>query len=111
MKEFQKRKIEEALKREDYRALSSICLEVLQASDWHEAWEKMAALVEKSGEYVLAKFMASAYALFEKHDVLSPAAREFIARDVVVCIEKTLQVIESLSRQEDSASIHRQLGV
>lgn len=110
MKEFRRRKIQEALEKGDYRALSLLCLELLQVDDWPEGWRKMNMLVETSGEYVLAKFMASAYALYKLYDVLSPATREFIARDVVICLEKTAQVIDTLSQQGGFGDIHGQLN-
>ncbi|RFA98565.1 hypothetical protein CGL51_00635 [Pyrobaculum aerophilum] len=106
MKELPRHKIKQALEREDYKLLSQLCLELLQADNWLEGWRKMEDLVRASGEYVLAKFMASAYALSRDdiYNVLSAATREFLARDVVVCLEKTAQVIVALSQQEDFAN-------
>jgi hypothetical protein len=100
-------KIREALDREDYKSLSALCLELLQVDNWLDCWRKMEKIIEASGEYVLAKFLASAYVLTrdEIYEILSPATREFLARDVVVCLEKTAQVIADLSRQVGSEGV------
>jgi len=97
MRESLRRKAEEALGRGDYKALAALCLELLEATEWLEAWRKIDKLARSSGEYVLAKFLASAYALADDgiYKALSPMTREFLARDVVVCLEKASQVLES----------------
>ncbi|ACB40499.1 hypothetical protein [Pyrobaculum neutrophilum] len=113
MRELLRHKIREALEKSDYRALARLCLEVLNAEGWLDCWRKMEGVVQRSGEYVLAKFLASAYALAqdEIYTILSPATREFLARDVVVCLEKTTQVLELLSSQEASGDIRGRGGV
>ncbi|MGC8993893.1 MAG: hypothetical protein ACP5J0_00730 [Pyrobaculum sp.] len=107
MKELPRHKIKQALEQEDYKALAQLCLELLGVDSWAEGWRKMEEIVERSGEYVLAKFLALAYALSrdEIYSALSSATREFLARDVVVCLEKTAQVIGALSQQEDFGDI------
>jgi len=113
MRELPRHKIREALERGDYKSLSSLCLELLQASDWLDSWRKMEQIAEASGEYVLAKFLASAYVLAQEeiYSLLSTATRDFLARDVVVCLEKTAQVIADLSRRGGSGDTRAQPGV
>jgi hypothetical protein len=112
MRELQRLKIKNAIERGDFGELSRLCLELLETDDWLEAWRKMEQIVEASGEYVLAKFLASAYVLAQEeiYNVLSPTTRDFLARDVVVCLEKTAQVIADLSRQGGSGGAHAQLS-
>lgn len=83
--------------RGDYRGLALFCLKVLDASSWREAWEKASRLADISKEYVILKFLASAYALSndEIYSLLSEAGREFLARDLAVCIEKVAQLLRS----------------
>lgn len=102
MKELQRRKIREAIGREDYKTLSHFCLELLNARDWTDGLRRTSDIASASGEYVLVKFMASAYILANFYSLLSPEVREFLARDVVLCLEKAAQVIDFLSRQEGS---------
>jgi len=113
MRELPRHKIREALERGDYKSLSSLCLEMLQTDDWLDCWRKMEQIVEASGEYVLAKFLASAYVLAQEeiYKTLSPATREFLARDVVICLEKTAQVIAGLSRRGGSGDTRAWPGV
>ncbi len=113
MRELPRHKIREALERGDYKSLSSLCLELLQTDDWLDCWRKMEQIVEASGEYVLAKFLASAYVLAQEeiYKTLSPATREFLARDVVICLEKTAQVIADLSRRGGSGDTRARPGV
>ncbi|MEZ0319209.1 MAG: hypothetical protein ABWK05_04340 [Pyrobaculum sp.] len=113
MKELLRRRIKESLDSEDYKKLAELCLELLKADNWADCWDKMGEIIAASGEYVLAKFLASAYVLAQDdlYKRMSPAMREFLARDVVVCIEKTWQVIESLSRQGGFADIRGQSSV
>jgi hypothetical protein len=58
MRELQRLKIKNAIERGDFGELSRLCLELLETDDWLEAWRKMEQIVEASGEYVLAKFLA-----------------------------------------------------
>lgn len=113
MRELLRRRIKEALDREDYKRLAELCLELLGVDKWPDCWDKMEELIAASGEYVLAKFLASAYALAQEdlYKRMSPATREFLARDVVVCVEKTWQVIESLSQRGGFANIRGRPGV
>ncbi|MEZ0247758.1 MAG: hypothetical protein ABWJ97_00670 [Thermoproteus sp.] len=79
----------------DYKALAQFCLKVLGAGDWREAWAKASKLAESTKEYVILKFLASAYALSDDdiYDLLGDAGREFLARDLAICIEKTAQLL------------------
>jgi hypothetical protein len=110
MRELQRLKIKNAIEKGDFGALSRLCLELLQTDNWLEAWRRIEQIIEASGEYVLAKFLASAYVLAQEeiYRVLSPATRDFLARDVVVCLEKTAQVIADLPRQGGSGGAHAQ---
>lgn len=104
MRESLRRRVEEALSRGDYRKLADICLEQLGARDWEEGWGRLERVVAASGEYVLAKF--AAYAHIFSTDIyhrMSQETREFLARDLVVCIEKLAQVMEWLSRPAPQA--------
>ncbi len=91
---------EEALRlaeRGDYKGLAGFCLKVLNASSWEDAWGKASRLAEISKEYVILKFLAAAYALSndEIYSALTEAGREFLARDLAVCIEKVAQLLRS----------------
>lgn len=112
MRELQRRRIEEVIHREDYRALSRLCLELLKVDNWLDGWRRLEELIRASGEYVLAKFMASAYVLSSEdiYKTLSPATRQFLARDVVLCLEKTAQVIDVLSQHEVRLDAHASRG-
>lgn len=81
--------------RGDYRGLAQLCLKILGVSSWHEAWARGAQLAERSKEYVILKFLASAYVLSsdEIYNVLNEAEREFLARDLAVCIGKVSQLL------------------
>lgn len=104
MRESLRRRVERALASGSYRELADICLEQLGARDWEEGWGRLERVMAASGEYVLAKFAAYAH-LFstELYQSMTPETREFLARDLVVCIEKLAQVIESLSRPTPQA--------
>ncbi|MEL9990552.1 MAG: hypothetical protein QXP98_00610 [Thermoproteus sp.] len=80
----------------DYRGLARLCLKVLGAGDWREAWAKASELAESTREYVILKFLASAYALSDDdiYNLLGDAGREFLARDLAVCIEKVAQLLD-----------------
>lgn len=80
----------------DYRGLALLCLKVLSSSDWDEAWAKASELAERSREYVILKFLAAAYALTNDrvYSVLTESGREFLARDLAVCIDKVAQLLE-----------------
>lgn len=81
----------------DYRGLALLCLKVLEARDWGEGWAKASQLAEASREYVILKFLASAYILASEHSSsLTEAGREFLARDLAVCVEKILQIKSQL---------------
>ncbi|WP_053240292.1 hypothetical protein [Pyrobaculum islandicum] len=107
MRESLRHSIKTALEKGDYRSLSGLCLELLQADSWLECWRKMEEVIQQSGEYVLAKFLAAAYVLSQSeiYETLSPETREFLARDVVICLEKTAQVITSLTSRQGSGDI------
>lgn len=83
--------------RGDYKGLAEFCLKVLSASSWGDAWDKASKLAEASKEYVILKFLASAYALSndEIYSTLTEAGREFLARDLAVCVEKIAQLLRS----------------
>ncbi|MFN3804696.1 MAG: hypothetical protein ACK4SY_06545 [Pyrobaculum sp.] len=112
MRELQKA-ISKAIEEEDYRELSRLCLSLLEVNNWVDGWKKLEEVIHTSREYVLAKFMASAYVLSQEevYKVLSPATRGFLARDVVLCIEKMAQVIATLSPQGGSVNRRGQGGV
>ncbi|MCY0889467.1 MULTISPECIES: hypothetical protein [Pyrobaculum] len=106
MRELPRHRIREVLQSEDYKTLALLCLDLLGAKDWLEGWKKMEEVVTASREFVLSKFLASAYVLAheEIYRLLSRSTREFLARDVVLCLEKTAQVIDALSQKQGSAS-------
>ncbi|MFN7104997.1 MAG: hypothetical protein ACK4M3_00165 [Pyrobaculum sp.] len=112
MRELQKA-ISKAIEEENYKELSRLCLSLLKAENWVDGWKKLEKIIHASREYVLAKFMASAYVLSQEevYGVLSPTTRDFLARDVVLCLEKTAQVIAALSPQGGFVDRHGQGGV
>lgn len=83
----------------DYKGMAELCLKALEARDWREAWVKASELAEASREYVILKFLASAYALATEdiYSSLTDAGREFLARDLAVCLEKISQISAALS--------------
>lgn len=113
MRELQKYKIREVIQRGDYRTLSQLCLELLKVDNWLDGWRKLETLIQTSGEYVLAKFMASAYVLSNEdiYKTLDSTTKQFLARDVVVCLEKMVQVIDALSRRKVESDTHAARGV
>ncbi len=113
MRGLPRRRIEEIIERGDYATLSRLCLELLNADSWPEGWERLEVLIQASGEYVLAKFMASAHVLAseEIYKTLSRDTRQFLARDVVVCLEKMAQVIDVLSQRGVDLGIPAARGV
>ncbi|MGC8583114.1 MAG: hypothetical protein ACP5I3_07855 [Thermoproteus sp.] len=80
----------------DYRGLAHLCLKILNSSDWDEAWAKASELAERTREYVILKFLAVAYALTNDriYSLLTESGREFLARDLAVCVDKVKQLLD-----------------
>ncbi len=86
------------------RGLSRLCIEALNRScgalgvdcggdELVSAWRVMERVVELSGEFVLARYMAIATSSSLIASVASPAIADMLGRDLLTCVEKVRVMI------------------